>query len=40
MLPLLSGDVTVTGTPEGVGVTRQPPKFLAPGQALESWIEH
>jgi 2,4-diketo-3-deoxy-L-fuconate hydrolase len=39
VLPLLPGDVIFTGTPAGVGVTRQPPKFLAPGQALESWIE-
>ena len=38
-LPLLPGDVIFTGTPDGVGVARQPPKFLAPGQTLESWIE-
>jgi 2,4-didehydro-3-deoxy-L-rhamnonate hydrolase len=39
VLPLLPGDVIFTGTPGGVGVTRQPPRFLARGQVLESWIE-
>jgi 2-keto-4-pentenoate hydratase/2-oxohepta-3-ene-1,7-dioic acid hydratase in catechol pathway len=39
VLPLLPGDVIFTGTPSGVGATRQPPRFLAPGQVLESWIE-
>ena len=39
VLPLLPGDVIFTGTPGGVGIARQPPKFLAPGQTLESWIE-
>ena len=39
VLPLLPGDVCFTGTPSGVGVTRQPPRFLRPGQLLESWIE-
>ena len=39
VLPLLPGDVIFTGTPAGVGVTRQPARFLAKGQTLESWIE-
>jgi 2,4-diketo-3-deoxy-L-fuconate hydrolase len=39
VLPLLPGDVIFTGTPAGVGITRQPPKFLQHGQVLESWIE-
>ena len=39
VLPLLPGDVIFTGTPDGVGVTRQPPRFLGPGQVVESWIE-
>jgi 2,4-diketo-3-deoxy-L-fuconate hydrolase len=39
VLPLLPGDVIFTGTPGGVGVSRQPPRFLQPGQVLESWIE-
>jgi 2,4-didehydro-3-deoxy-L-rhamnonate hydrolase len=39
VLPLLPGDVVFTGTPAGVGATRQPPRFLQPGQGLESWVE-
>jgi 2-keto-4-pentenoate hydratase/2-oxohepta-3-ene-1,7-dioic acid hydratase in catechol pathway len=39
VLPLLPGDVIFTGTPAGVGFTRQPPRFLQPGQVLETWIE-
>ena len=39
VLPLLPGDVIFTGTPAGVGVTRQPPRFLQQGQILESWVE-
>ncbi len=39
VLPLLPGDVIFTGTPAGVGMARQPPRALAPGQVLESWIE-
>lgn len=39
VLPLWPGDVIFTGTPAGVGVTRTPARFLAPGQELTSWIE-
>ncbi len=39
VLPLLPGDVIFTGTPAGVGVTRKPPRFLQPGDILETWIE-
>jgi 2-keto-4-pentenoate hydratase/2-oxohepta-3-ene-1,7-dioic acid hydratase in catechol pathway len=39
VLPLLPGDVIFTGTPAGVGFTRKPPRALAPGNVLESWIE-
>jgi 2,4-didehydro-3-deoxy-L-rhamnonate hydrolase len=39
VLPLLPGDVIFTGTPAGVGATRQPARFLHPGQVLETWIE-
>jgi 2-keto-4-pentenoate hydratase/2-oxohepta-3-ene-1,7-dioic acid hydratase in catechol pathway len=39
VLPLLPGDVIFTGTPAGIGATRQPARFLANGQTLESWIE-
>jgi 2-keto-4-pentenoate hydratase/2-oxohepta-3-ene-1,7-dioic acid hydratase in catechol pathway len=39
IVPLLPGDLIFTGTPAGVGATRTPPRFLQPGQVLESWIE-
>ena len=39
VLPLLPGDVIFTGTPAGVGVARQPARFLHPGQVLETWVE-
>jgi 2,4-didehydro-3-deoxy-L-rhamnonate hydrolase len=39
VLPLWPGDVIFTGTPAGVGMTRQPPRALRPGQVLETWIE-
>lgn len=39
VLTLLPGDVIFTGTPAGVGVARKPPRFLRPGQVLETWIE-
>jgi 2-keto-4-pentenoate hydratase/2-oxohepta-3-ene-1,7-dioic acid hydratase in catechol pathway len=39
VLPLLPGDVIFTGTPAGVGATRQPARFLQSGQVLESWVE-
>lgn len=39
VLPLLPGDVVFTGTPAGVGATRQPPRFLRAGEIVESRIE-
>ena len=39
VLQLRAGDVVFTGTPAGVGMTRQPARSLAPGQVLESWVE-
>ena len=39
VLTLLPGDVIFTGTPAGVGVVRKPPRFLRPGDTLETWIE-
>jgi len=39
VLPLLPGDIIFTGTPAGIGATRQPAKFLQPGQLLETWVE-
>lgn len=39
VLTLHPGDVVFTGTPAGTGMGRQPPRFLRPGQVLESWVE-
>jgi 2-keto-4-pentenoate hydratase/2-oxohepta-3-ene-1,7-dioic acid hydratase in catechol pathway len=39
ILPLLPGDVIFTGTPAGVGGTRNPPRFLQPGDVLSSEIQ-
>ncbi len=32
---LLPGDVIATGTPDGVGLARTPPRWLADGDVLE-----
>jgi 2-keto-4-pentenoate hydratase/2-oxohepta-3-ene-1,7-dioic acid hydratase in catechol pathway len=37
IVTLLPGDVIFTGTPAGVGVGRTPPRFLRPGDELETW---
>ncbi|WP_433171464.1 fumarylacetoacetate hydrolase family protein [Actinoallomurus sp. CA-150999] len=39
VLPLLPGDVIFTGTPAGVGMGRDPQRWLAPGDELVSTIE-
>jgi 2,4-diketo-3-deoxy-L-fuconate hydrolase len=39
VVPLLPGDIIFTGTPGGVGFARRPPRFLQPGETLESWVE-
>jgi len=36
---LRTGDIVFSGTPDGVGFTRKPPRFLADGWLLESSIE-
>jgi 2-keto-4-pentenoate hydratase/2-oxohepta-3-ene-1,7-dioic acid hydratase in catechol pathway len=38
-LTLRPGDVIATGTPAGVGFTRQPPRFLHPGDTVEVEID-
>jgi 2,4-diketo-3-deoxy-L-fuconate hydrolase len=38
-MTLLPGDVISTGTPAGVGLGRRPPKFLKPGNVVESGIQ-
>ena len=39
VLPLLPGDVIFTGTPAGVGLGRNPPRWLAEGDELRSYVE-
>ena len=39
VLPLLPGDVVFTGTPAGVGLGRDPQRWLAPGDELVSYVE-
>lgn len=36
---LAPGDLIFTGTPAGVGSVRQPPRYLAPGELVETEIE-
>lgn len=38
VLPLLPGDVLFTGTPAGVGLGRDPQRWLAPGDELVSYV--
>ena len=38
-MTLEPGDVIATGTPAGVGFTRQPPRFLRPGETVRVEIE-
>ncbi len=39
IITLQPGDVISTGTPAGIGEARTPPRYLAPGNVLRSWIE-
>ena len=38
-LPLYPGDVIFSGTPAGVGLGREPQRFLQAGETLRTWIE-
>ncbi|XP_011497264.1 PREDICTED: fumarylacetoacetate hydrolase domain-containing protein 2A [Ceratosolen solmsi marchali] len=38
-MTLLPGDIILTGTPSGVGFTRNPPEYLKKGDVLETEIE-
>ena len=38
-VPLLPGDVIFTGTPSGVGLGRNPQRWLVDGDVLTSYIE-
>jgi 2,4-diketo-3-deoxy-L-fuconate hydrolase len=39
IVTLFPGDLIFTGTPQGVGMGRNPPRFLQPGDRLRSWVE-
>jgi 2-keto-4-pentenoate hydratase/2-oxohepta-3-ene-1,7-dioic acid hydratase in catechol pathway len=39
VITLRPGDVVFTGTPDGVGLGMQPPRFLRPGETLRTWVE-
>jgi 2,4-didehydro-3-deoxy-L-rhamnonate hydrolase len=39
VLPLQPGDVIFTGTPAGVGMVRNPPRFLRAGDELSTYVE-
>jgi 2-keto-4-pentenoate hydratase/2-oxohepta-3-ene-1,7-dioic acid hydratase in catechol pathway len=39
VLVLRPGDLVFTGTPDGVGMGLNPPRFLQRGQVLETWVE-
>jgi 2,4-didehydro-3-deoxy-L-rhamnonate hydrolase len=39
-MTLEPGDIIATGTPAGVGVFRDPPRFLQDGNVVEVEIEH
>ncbi len=39
VMTLEPGDIIATGTPEGVGFTRDPPLFLQPGDSVEVSVE-
>jgi 2-keto-4-pentenoate hydratase/2-oxohepta-3-ene-1,7-dioic acid hydratase in catechol pathway len=39
LMPLLPGDVVATGSPEGSGATRTPPRWLASGDRIEVEVD-
>ncbi|MHC0054704.1 fumarylacetoacetate hydrolase family protein [Actibacterium sp. D379-3] len=39
IMPLFPGDLLTTGTPDGVGAAKKPPKFLQPGDVVDVSIE-
>jgi 2,4-didehydro-3-deoxy-L-rhamnonate hydrolase len=38
IVTLYPGDLIFTGTPAGVGMAQQPPRYLSPGDRLTSWV--
>jgi 2-keto-4-pentenoate hydratase/2-oxohepta-3-ene-1,7-dioic acid hydratase in catechol pathway len=39
VLVLRPGDLVFTGTPDGVGIGMEPPRYLQRGETLETWVE-
>ncbi|HEX5967116.1 MAG TPA: fumarylacetoacetate hydrolase family protein, partial [Intrasporangium sp.] len=39
VLVLRPGDLVFTGTPNGVGMGLNPPRYLQRGEVLETWVE-
>lgn len=39
-ITLMPGDIIATGTPSGVGIFRDPPIVLQPGDEVECWVEN
>lgn len=39
VLTLEPGDLVFTGTPDGVGMGMQPPRYLRDGEVLRTWVE-
>ena len=39
VMTLEAGDIVVTGTPEGVGYARKPPRFMVPGDTVDIEVE-
>ncbi len=39
-ITLIPGDIISTGTPAGVGIFRDPPVVLKPGNVVECYIEN
>lgn len=39
IITLYPGDLILTGTPAGVGMSRKPPEFLAAGDVVETEVE-
>jgi 2-keto-4-pentenoate hydratase/2-oxohepta-3-ene-1,7-dioic acid hydratase in catechol pathway len=39
VLELLPGDVILTGTPSGVGMGQDPPRYLQEGDVVTSWVD-
>lgn len=37
-ITLLPGDIILTGTPKGVGMHRNPPEYLKPGDVIKTEI--